>query len=96
MNIETKNGTMPKEVETSVKILIEMVDRLGYENPDIDVECVIANDGRVFRLKFERVDLDFTNDKRNVQRGEEKSFKACKECPHPITKCSKIGHCDYE
>jgi midasin (ATPase involved in ribosome maturation) len=36
------------------------------------------------------------NDKRNVQRGEEKSFKACKECPHPITKCSKIGHCDYE
>lgn len=38
----------------------------------------------------------FLTDKRNVQRGEEKSFKACKECPHPITKCSKIGHCDYE
>ncbi len=65
MEKETIINTSRKEVVQAVKILIEMLDEMVYKNPDLDVE-VFIDDGRKFRLKFERTDLDFKNEKRSV------------------------------
>ena len=52
---EQKN--VESAIHESAKILIEAIEKAGYKNPDID--CTLSvNDGRVFKLKFERVDAD--------------------------------------
>ena len=41
----------------AAKKLIEETEKAGYVNPDLECEFKV-DDGRIFKLKFERVDLD--------------------------------------
>jgi hypothetical protein len=43
-------------ISASVKLLIEATEKAGYNNVDIDCN-VSADNGKVFKLKFERVDV---------------------------------------
>lgn len=53
-------GEHPEIMDTlneAAKKLIEQTEKAGYVNPKIDCELKI-DDGRIFKLNFERVDLD--------------------------------------
>lgn len=44
-------------INDTAKILIEATEKAGYINFDID--CIVSiDDGRIYKLKFERVDAD--------------------------------------
>ena len=45
------------KVEAAIQILIDFLDKEGYENPVIDIEINVS-DGRTFKMNFERTDLD--------------------------------------
>jgi DNA topoisomerase VI subunit B len=44
-------------INESVKNLIDETEKAGYINPQIECEIKIE-DGRIYKLKFERIDLD--------------------------------------
>lgn len=53
-------GEHPEIMETlndAAKKLIEQTEKAGYINPELECELKV-DDGRIFKLKFERVDLD--------------------------------------
>jgi hypothetical protein len=53
-------GDHPQIMEAlkeAVKNLIEETEKAGYKNPELDCELKV-DDGRIFKLKFERIDLD--------------------------------------
>ena len=49
--------TEDAEYEKAIEILIKRLDEMGYENPELDLDITV-DDGRKFKLKFSRVDLD--------------------------------------
>lgn len=53
---EITQETMP-EIELIVKALVEHCDNNHYINPRIEIDMV-KDDGRKFKLIFERTDLD--------------------------------------
>ncbi len=52
-----ENFEIAKAINESFKTLLKAFDKEGYKNPDLNCK-IMTEDGRIFKLNFERIDLD--------------------------------------
>jgi hypothetical protein len=53
----SEHPAITEALNEAAKKLIEETAKAGYVNPELDCELKV-DDGRIFKLKFERVDLN--------------------------------------